>query len=181
MAGGWLKPRTGRFTRGKATWYPLYRRLGGPQGPSERARKKSILISPVAFQPSSPYVVATTSAFFPGRYKTESLKCVQILLVMCGVIDCYINCWQVYALTWHLLVFLTTAAAGALSGFGPDKDGQCSDHDEEGARKHLEYLEDEINRVANIASLARWAYASNITEENLKNQVRKYGKFTVCC
>ena len=30
--GGWSTPRSGRFTAGKETPYPLYRRLGGPQG-----------------------------------------------------------------------------------------------------------------------------------------------------
>ena len=29
--GGWLTPRLGRFTPGKETRYPLYRRLGGPR------------------------------------------------------------------------------------------------------------------------------------------------------
>ena len=29
--GGWLTPRHGRFTPGKETRYPSYRRLGGPQ------------------------------------------------------------------------------------------------------------------------------------------------------
>ena len=28
--GGWLTPSPGRFTPGKETWYPLYRKLGGP-------------------------------------------------------------------------------------------------------------------------------------------------------
>jgi hypothetical protein len=37
--GGWLTPRSGRFTPGKETLYPLYRRLGGPQGRSKRVRK----------------------------------------------------------------------------------------------------------------------------------------------
>jgi hypothetical protein len=36
VEGGWSTPRPGRFTR-----YPLYRRLGGPQGRSGRARKTS--------------------------------------------------------------------------------------------------------------------------------------------
>jgi nitrate reductase NapE component len=36
--GGWLTPRPGRFTPGKETRYPLYRRLGGPQGRSGRIR-----------------------------------------------------------------------------------------------------------------------------------------------
>jgi hypothetical protein len=31
--GGWSTPRPGRFTPGKETRYPLYRRLGGPPGP----------------------------------------------------------------------------------------------------------------------------------------------------
>jgi hypothetical protein len=78
-------------------------------------------------------------------------------------------------------VFLTTVCAVAASGFGPEKDGQRSDVDEEAARKYLEYLENEIDKRANRASLARWAYTSNLTEENLKNQVRKYGKFTFPC
>jgi hypothetical protein len=38
--GGWSKPRPGRFTPVK-TWYPLYRRLRGPQGRSGRVRKIS--------------------------------------------------------------------------------------------------------------------------------------------
>ena len=36
-----LTPRPGRFTPGKETRYPLYRRLGGPQGRSGRVRKIS--------------------------------------------------------------------------------------------------------------------------------------------
>ena len=39
--GGWLTPRPGRFTPGKETRYPLYRRLGGPQGRCGRVRKIS--------------------------------------------------------------------------------------------------------------------------------------------
>jgi hypothetical protein len=38
---GWLAPRPGRFTPGRETRYPLYRRLGGPQGRSGRLRKVS--------------------------------------------------------------------------------------------------------------------------------------------
>ena len=30
--GGCSTPRPGRFTRGKESWYPLYRRLCEPQG-----------------------------------------------------------------------------------------------------------------------------------------------------
>ena len=47
-AGGWSMPRPGRFTPGKETWYPLYRRLGGPQGRSGRVQKIS---PPPGFDP----------------------------------------------------------------------------------------------------------------------------------
>jgi hypothetical protein len=36
---GWSTPRPSRFTPGKETRYPLYRRLGGPNGRSGRVRK----------------------------------------------------------------------------------------------------------------------------------------------
>ena len=38
---GWSTPRPDRFTPGKETWYPLYRRLGGPKDRSGRVRKIS--------------------------------------------------------------------------------------------------------------------------------------------
>jgi hypothetical protein len=41
--GGWLTPRPGCFTPGKETRYPLYRRLGGPQGRSRGVWKISPL------------------------------------------------------------------------------------------------------------------------------------------
>ena len=41
VGGGCLTPRPGRFTPGKQTRYPLYRRLGGPKGRSGRVRKIS--------------------------------------------------------------------------------------------------------------------------------------------
>jgi hypothetical protein len=39
VVGGWLTPRRGRFE----TRYPLYRRLGGPQGRSGRVRKTRLI------------------------------------------------------------------------------------------------------------------------------------------
>ena len=39
--GGWPTPRPGRFTSGKETRYPLYRRLCGSQARSGRVRKIS--------------------------------------------------------------------------------------------------------------------------------------------
>ena len=41
-------PRPGRFIPGNETRYPLYRRLGGPQGRSGRARKN---LAPPGFDP----------------------------------------------------------------------------------------------------------------------------------
>ena len=46
--GGWLTPRHGRFTSGKETRYPLYRREGGTQGWSGRVRK---ILTPPEFDP----------------------------------------------------------------------------------------------------------------------------------
>jgi hypothetical protein len=53
--GGWSTPRSGRFTSGK-TWYPLYRRVGGPQGRSGRVRKTS---PPPGFDPRTVQLVAS--------------------------------------------------------------------------------------------------------------------------
>jgi len=39
--GGLSMPRPGCFTSGKETWYPLYRRLDGPQGQPGRMQKVS--------------------------------------------------------------------------------------------------------------------------------------------
>ena len=55
--GGWSTPRPGRFTSGKETRYPLYRRLGGPQGRSRRLRKIS---PPPGFDPLTVQPVPTT-------------------------------------------------------------------------------------------------------------------------
>ena len=53
--GGLLTPRPDRFTPGKVRRYPLYRRLGGPQGRSGRVRKIS---SPPGFDPRTAQPVA---------------------------------------------------------------------------------------------------------------------------
>jgi hypothetical protein len=55
-AGAWSTPRPGRFTPGKETRYPLYRRLGGPQSRSERMRKIS---PPPEFDPRTVPPVAS--------------------------------------------------------------------------------------------------------------------------
>jgi hypothetical protein len=54
---GGRSTRSGRFTPGKVTWYPLYRRLGGPQGRrSGRVRKISL---PAGFDPRTVQPVAS--------------------------------------------------------------------------------------------------------------------------
>ena len=53
--GGWSTPRPGRFTPWKETRYPLYRRLGGPQGRSGRVLKIS---PPPGFDPRTVQPVA---------------------------------------------------------------------------------------------------------------------------
>jgi hypothetical protein len=53
----WMaKPRPGRFTPGKETWYPLYKRLDGAQGRSGRMRKIS---QPAGFYPQTVQPVAS--------------------------------------------------------------------------------------------------------------------------
>jgi len=53
--GGWLTARPGRFTPGKETRHPFYRKLGGPQGRSEKVHKISL---PLGFDPRTVQAVA---------------------------------------------------------------------------------------------------------------------------
>ena len=53
---GWSTPRPGRFTPGKETRYPLYRRLGGSQGRFGQMRKIS---PPPGFHPRAVQPVAS--------------------------------------------------------------------------------------------------------------------------
>ena len=53
---GRLTPHSGRFTPGKETMFPLYRRLGGFQGRSERVRNNS---PPPVFDPRAVQPVAS--------------------------------------------------------------------------------------------------------------------------
>ena len=48
---GWSTPRPGRFTPGKETQYPLYKRLGGSQGRSGRKLSPPPGFDPRTFQP----------------------------------------------------------------------------------------------------------------------------------
>jgi hypothetical protein len=54
--GGWSTPRSGRFTFGKETNYPLYSRLGEPQGLSGQVWKIS---PPLGFDHRTVQVVSS--------------------------------------------------------------------------------------------------------------------------
>jgi len=70
---GWVStPRPGRFTPGKDTRYPLYRRLRGPRGRSERLRKISptprfepLFVKPVDSHCTDTSLTITNSTFCP--------------------------------------------------------------------------------------------------------------------
>ena len=68
--GGWSTRRLGRFAPEKDTRYPLYRRLGGPQGRSGRVQKIS---PPTGFDPRTVQPVASryTDSVIPA-HKEES-------------------------------------------------------------------------------------------------------------
>jgi hypothetical protein len=78
--GGWSTPRPGRFTPGKETRYPLYRRLGGPQVRTDRIRTISPP-PPPGFDagPSSPYRVAIPTVLF--RSTTEIVEKIKTFYV----------------------------------------------------------------------------------------------------
>jgi hypothetical protein len=75
---GWVvNPTPGHFTSGKESQYPLYRRLGGPQGRSGRVRKISFppgfdsqTIQPVAGR----FTDYGTLAQIKFRYVTNPLE-----------------------------------------------------------------------------------------------------------
>jgi len=66
MEGGWSTPRPGRFTPAK-TRYPLYRRLGGPQGRSGQVRNitPSAGFDPRTVQPvARPFLLNEKKLFY---------------------------------------------------------------------------------------------------------------------
>jgi hypothetical protein len=80
---GWLAPCPGRFTPGKETRYPLYRRLGGPQGRSGRLRKLS---PPPGFDPRTVQSVAiryTDYAIPAHLYVVYTIYIVYTIYCMC--------------------------------------------------------------------------------------------------
>jgi hypothetical protein len=81
-------PRPGRFTPGKETRYPFYRRLGGPQGRSGRVRKIS---PPRGFDPRTVQPVASryTDYAIPAHIILQERSEMKISLNMNGKVrDC---------------------------------------------------------------------------------------------
>jgi hypothetical protein len=73
--GEWSTPRPGRFTSGKETQHPVYKKLGGAQGLSERMQKFSPLpgFDPRTVQPvASRYIDYAIPAH--GRYWEKQQK-----------------------------------------------------------------------------------------------------------
>jgi hypothetical protein len=78
---GLLRPRLGRFTPGKETWYPLYKRLRRPRGLSGRVRKFS---PPPGFDPRIVQPVASryTEYAVPAH---PSLSVMNIMRILYGL------------------------------------------------------------------------------------------------
>jgi hypothetical protein len=78
---------------------------------------------------------------------------------------------------WQLFLLLAMAVALGVSGFDPDLEMEQIPDEEARARIYLDYLDKEFSSWATKSTLAEWAYASNITEENLKKKVRQCRSF----
>jgi hypothetical protein len=78
-----------------------------------------------------------------------------------------------------LLLLVATASTFYVSGFDPDLEMDQIPDEEARARQYLDYLDKEFSKWATKSSLAEWAYASNITEENLAQKVRPSGTSSV--
>ena len=81
MGDGWLTPRPGNFNPGKDNRYPLYRRMGGPQGRCARGRKIS---PPPGFDPRTFQPVAShyNRLNYPGLSPPSVEKV--------GVVHCFV-------------------------------------------------------------------------------------------
>jgi hypothetical protein len=73
-----------------------------------------------------------------------------------------------------LLALIFTTSILTVSGLDPDLEMDQIPDDEARARIYLDYLDKEFSKRSTQSALAEWEYASNITEENLKNKV-SYG------
>lgn len=79
---------------------------------------------------------------------------------------------QPYIMRCDLLVLIFTTSVLTVSCLDPDLEMEQIPDDEARARIYLDYLDKEFSKRSTLSALAEWAYASNITEENLKNKVR---------
>ena len=95
MRSGWLTPHPGRFTPNKDSQCPLYRRLGGSQGCSERVRK---ILPPPRFDPRTvqPLACRYTDWAIPAR---RLFVVVQISL---NIIDVYEDTTLIIVLAQHV-------------------------------------------------------------------------------
>jgi hypothetical protein len=86
----------------------------------------------------------------------------------------------------ELLVVIFTTTIVTVSGFDPDLEMEQIPDEEARARIYLDYLDKEFSKRSTQSALAEWAYASNITDETLKNKVRYVicgllGNYTALC
>ena len=106
--GGWSTQGPGRFTPGKDTRYPLYRRPGGPQGRSGRVRKIPPLpgLDTLTFQPvASRY---TDYAILAHFYQT-----LNFMIVSTRALNPSLNTHSL-----HLLTFRDITDIPRFRGFG---------------------------------------------------------------
>ena len=101
--GGWLTPRPGRFNPGKEIRYPLFRRLGGPQGRSGRVREISSLpefdpriVQPVAqslyrLSYSGSHTSESTNVQEQNEYRGETAVLVPYTVMTGNVPDWHIS------------------------------------------------------------------------------------------
>ncbi|KAJ9598396.1 hypothetical protein L9F63_010918, partial [Diploptera punctata] len=78
--------------------------------------------------------------------------------------------FQVVNMLQEIFLFLV-ATVSIISGFDPDQEMLDVPDEETRARDYLQYLDTEFSKWATKTSLAEWEYASNITDENLKNKL----------
>jgi hypothetical protein len=74
-------------------------------------------------------------------------------------------------MAYHFLVLVTTVSLAVVLGLETEEAKQRTQDSEAKARQYLQDLDVEFNKRAHRASLVRWAYASNMTLENLNAQV----------
>ena len=88
---GWSTPRPGRFTSGKETRQPLYRRLGGPQGRYDDGGKiKIVKLTTYTLKcPDDPNRKGAMQGIYSMYVEIGNVQTIQIERVLCkGYIAC---------------------------------------------------------------------------------------------